>query len=192
MTVERIRRHGTASAAILDNINSGATVLDAFTSFYTIGAGGVFTNAATGVGNTFKNAVDTNNGSVTIFDASGNNTFSAAPTAVVIGSSTSASSLAVNGSIANGGTGMKHARSSATMVSGGSRLEIMISWPGTAWATMGYTATCSVEQSTTVGTAQGLLGERIRTKNVTQIGYVVSNPTASSLTGTVNCIGMHD
>ena len=84
---------------------------------------------------------------------------------------------------------MQHQRST-TGIAATTRVEILLTWP-IPFADSSYTATCSVEDSTTAAGSQGLVYERIRTKSASQIGAVVNNPTGGSITATVDCIGMH-
>jgi hypothetical protein len=86
------------------------------------------------------------------------------------------------------GGGFKHATASTGSIGATTRAEIQITW-GTAWADTSYTAVCSVEESS--ATLQTLLLERIRQKTTTIVTAIIFNPTAGGLTGTLDCIGIH-
>ena len=83
----------------------------------------------------------------------------------------------------------EHQRSS-TGIAANTRLEVTLSWP-VPFADSSYTVVCSVEDSTTAAGTQGLVYERIRTKTASQVGVVVNNPTAGSITGTFDCAAWH-
>ena len=67
--------------------------------------------------------------------------------------------------------------------------NITITWT-TAFADANYTASCSVLSS--VSAAQGLEVDHIQSIGAASIVVTVNNPTGGSLTGTLECLAVHD
>lgn len=100
-------------------------------------------------------------------------------------------SVVVNSGVAKDGSGLKHANITTGSITNGTRAEVTITWT-TPFADNNYDVVVSVQDSTTGGTSQGLVLERIRTKSASAISAVVSNPTGGSLTGTLFAIAIHN
>lgn len=85
----------------------------------------------------------------------------------------------------------QHKRISTGAIGATTRTEVLLTW-GTTMGDTSYTVMCNAEDSSTAAGTQGLTLERIRTKSATQVGVVINNPTAGSITGTLDCTGHHD
>lgn len=85
----------------------------------------------------------------------------------------------------------KHKRITTGSIGATTRAEVVLTW-GTTFADANYSVACSVEDSTTAAGTQGLTGERVRTHSASQVGYVINNPTAGGVTGTLDCWAVHD
>jgi hypothetical protein len=100
--------------------------------------------------------------------------------------------LQVDTSMAQGGTGFKHARGTTGSIAATTRADITLSWGGTVFANTNYSVTCSIEESTVAAGTQSLVVERIHNKNVGSIVVSVFNGTGGALTGTLDCLAAHD
>jgi len=87
--------------------------------------------------------------------------------------------------------GVKHGRSGRVLVEAGARSEVFINWTP-VFADGNYTVTCSVEDTNSLPTSQGLIGERVHTKSAMRVGFIVSNPTTNRLPAIVDCRSEHD
>lgn len=101
-------------------------------------------------------------------------------------------SVTIFGGISNGtGSGFQHKRQTTGSITNGTRAEVTISWAG-GFADTNYTVVCTVNDPTSGATATGLVLERTRQQTSGLVSVVVNNPTAGALTGTVDCIAVHD
>lgn len=89
------------------------------------------------------------------------------------------------------GSGMKHLNTSTGSISGTTRAEVTLTWT-TSFADTNYDVTCSVQDSTSGATAQGLVLDRIRQKTAALVTAVINNPTGGALTGTLACTAVHN
>ena len=96
----------------------------------------------------------------------------------------------IGGGLDNNGGGLKHARITTGSIGAGARASVTITW-GTAFPDTNYTVTGSVADPTT-GTSQGLVLERLNAVTGAISRATVFNPTGGALTGTLNCIAIHD
>ena len=99
--------------------------------------------------------------------------------------------ITVNSGVANGGTGIKHARVAACNAPGNGTCTTTLTWPGTAFANASYTATCTID-APTPGAAQPVVANT-STKTVTTLAVRLRNLSGTASTGgTINCIAVHD
>jgi hypothetical protein len=127
------------------------------------------------------NAVSGNNNGGQIILNPGAKSGSGQPGSVVI----------FNGISNSGGTGFKHLRVTTGSIGSTSRAEVTLNWTG-SFADTNYTVACSVNDSTSGATAQGLVLERTRQKTAALTTVVINNPTGGALTGTLECVAIHD
>jgi hypothetical protein len=99
--------------------------------------------------------------------------------------------IALNQGVYNNATGFKHARLLFTGVTSTTYVQETITWTN-AFADTNYTTTCSVVDSVTGPSAQGLILERLYTYSAAAVSAVIYNPTGGTLGGTLDCIAVHD
>ncbi len=97
-----------------------------------------------------------------------------------------------NSGISNSGTGFKHGRVTTGAIAAGTRIDVTLSWAGTAFGDTNYTTTCSVIETSVTAGAQSLVMERIHTINTGSIVASVFNGSGGALTGTLTCSAIHD
>lgn len=89
----------------------------------------------------------------------------------------------------NDASGYKHKRVTTGSVNATSVAAVNVTWP-TAFADASYTVTCSVVESTSALLSLSVV--HINSVSGATAVVLVSNPTAGALTGTLNCVGVHD
>ena len=87
------------------------------------------------------------------------------------------------------GTALKHKRVSTGSIGAGSSAAVTLTWAA-AFADGSYTATCSVAESSAAVT--GLHLAKLQSITAASVVARVNNDSAGSLTGTLDCIAMHD
>lgn len=160
---------------------SGSTLLGGVDQVFSISARSTVGPAGKDVQISASNAVSGNSNGGIIYLVPGSKTGSGLPGSVII----------QNGISNSNGTGFKHLRQTTGSIAGGTRVEVTVSWPG-SFGDTNYTVICSVNDSVSGATAQGLILERTRQITASLTSVVVSNPTGGALTGTVSCIAVHD
>lgn len=91
-----------------------------------------------------------------------------------------------------GGTGssaFKHQRVTTGSITAGTSAVVTLTWTS-PFADANYTVTCSVEDSTAA--TASLVVVHIEAKAANTVQVRISNTSAGSLTGTLNCIAVHD
>jgi hypothetical protein len=89
----------------------------------------------------------------------------------------------------NNGSGLKHGRVTTGSVNATSDALVTLTW-GTAFADTSYTASCSVLDSTAAVPALSVV--HVEETAAANIKVRVSNTSAGALTGTLQCIAIHD
>ena len=93
------------------------------------------------------------------------------------------------GVAANGG-GFKHARTAVTNCPT-TGCEVTVTW-GTAFADANYTPACSILDATAQAETTGLRLAHLRTQSAAAITVDFDNLSGSTVSGTLNCIAVHD
>lgn len=86
--------------------------------------------------------------------------------------------------------GLKHGRSSTGSIAAGTHAPVTVTWGGTGFLDANYTPVCSILDTSAGGVAMSI--DRITAQTATTMTVQVFNGSAGSLTGTLNCIGIHD
>jgi len=184
---------GSGTNAIIDNINNNNTLTAAHNptvGYYLFGTNGVTTNAVPEAGLT--NAVDTNSQTLAIYSGSSSAAFSAGPTAVSIGTASNASTLTINGGIANNGTGFQTRRltSCTTATAANSFCNTTVTW-NTAFANTSYTHTC---QLTAAGSNSWAVVHSVSSSKMagSAVIQITNGAAGGAASGTLECIAVHD
>lgn len=84
---------------------------------------------------------------------------------------------------------VKHGRVTTGSIGAGGSAVVTLTW-SSVFSDSSYTVTCSVEDPTTAVAALSVV--HVESKVAASVGVRIVNDSAGSLTGTLNCIGMHD
>lgn len=91
----------------------------------------------------------------------------------------------------NGAVPLQTKRVTTGSIGATTRADTTVTW-ATSFVDTSYTASCTVVETTVAAGTQSLTVERIHTVNAGNIVVSVFNGTAGALTGTLNCIAIHD
>lgn len=173
------------------NVTSSGT--SSFNILNATSLNGPLTGNVTGnvTGNLNGNVTSTGTNSMTTLNAT---TINASTFFGVVGSPASHNTgifgiLAVYGGVDGTQGGIKHQRASTGSITNGTRVGVVITWTN-AFADASYTPVCTVLDTSATGA--GLSVERISAQSAASITVQVFNQAAGALTGTLNCIAMHD
>jgi hypothetical protein len=84
---------------------------------------------------------------------------------------------------------VEHVRQSTGSILTGVRADVICTWPA-AFADANYSMFASVEDTSALGL--GLNAERVRSKTASAATVQVLNASLGTLSGTVDCLGVHD
>ncbi len=96
----------------------------------------------------------------------------------------------ISGGLNDNGSGFKHGSVTTGSIAAGARVSVTLTWT-TAFADATYNPTCTVLDSITAGTSQGLVLERLNRVLAASVSATVFNATAAALTGTLYCMAVH-
>ena len=87
---------------------------------------------------------------------------------------------------------LKHVRVTTGAIGGGTRINTTVTWT-TPFADANYSVVCNVLDTTTASTSAGLVLERMNaTQTAANAHFTTFNPTGGTITGTLECIAIHD
>lgn len=102
--------------------------------------------------------------------------------------SVTATGLAVTTNVAQG-SGLKHQRVTTGSIGATASSVVTLTWTS-AFADANYTVNCDVEDTTAAVLSLSVV--HVESKVAASVGVRVSNTSADAITGTLNCIAMHD